>query len=58
MLPLGELTIIHKTWPFWATIMGFYFLNEKVFPIEVVGMVICFIAFVALTLAGGDEQSN
>ena len=38
--------------------MGFYFLSEKIFPIEIVGMVICFVAFVALTLTGEDESSN
>ena len=52
MLPFGVLTIIHKTQPFWGSIMGYFLLKESVLPIEIVGMVICFIAFIALTLSG------
>ena len=55
MLPFGVLTIIHKTQPFWGSIMGYFLLKESVLPIEIVGMVICFIAFIALTLSGEQE---
>ena len=56
MLPLGVLTIIHKTQPFWGSIMGYVFLKESVLPLEIVGMIICFLAFIALTLSGGEEE--
>ena len=51
LLPLGILTIIHKTSPFWSSIMGYFLLSEKVLPIEIVGMMVCFGAFIALTLS-------
>ena len=58
LLPLGVLTIIHKTSPFWSSIMGYFILREKVLPIEIVGIIICFGAFIALTLSDKDSEDD
>ena len=55
LLPLGLLTIIHKTTPFWTGIMGYFIMREAILPIEIFGMFICFAAFIAITLNDRNE---
>ena len=58
LLPLWLMNIIHKTSPFWQTIMGFCCMNETILPIEIVGMIICFGAFIAITVSSIEQTTD
>ena len=36
--------------------MGHYVIHEKILPIEIVGMLICFGSFIALTLSDNSDE--
>ena len=47
-----------KTTPFWSAILAFFILNEAILKIEIGGMVICFGAFLYITLTGGEAGTD
>ena len=57
LLPLSVFTIMGKTAPFWTAILGYCFLSERILPIEIFGMIICFGAFLYITLANNDASN-
>ena len=57
-LPLSIFTIISKTTPFWTAILGFFIMAEAILPIEIGGMMICFGAFLYITLVGGKASTD
>ena len=50
LIPIGMAVIILNMAPFWTTLLGRVFNQEKIFLLELLGMVICFSCIVALTL--------
>ena len=58
LIPLGLLNIVHKTTPFWSTILGYCFMNETILPIEVIGMIVCFVTLIWMTYSDGKESSD
>ena len=50
LLPLSLLVILFQTNPFWITILSFVFNNEPIIPREIIGMVICFLGVVIISL--------
>ena len=49
LLPISVLTVIGKTSPFWIAILAYFFLGERILPIEIAGMFVCFGAFFYMT---------
>ena len=58
LLPLGLLTIIHKTQPFWMTIMGYCIMSEPIMRMDVVGCIICFAAFIVIVMTDKEEADE
>jgi drug/metabolite transporter (DMT)-like permease len=56
MLPVFVYTVLFQTSSFWISLMGFLINREKIIPLELVGMVVCFIcvAVISQTGAPGD----
>ena len=57
-LPLSIFTIISKTTPFWTAILAFFIMAEAILLLEIGGMVICFGAFLYITLTGGTDAAD
>ena len=55
MIPFSLLVILFQTSPFWTSIMGYYYNGEPLYAMEIVGMVLCFIAVLYITQ---DESSD
>ena len=50
--------ILFQTNTFWISILGYFINKEPMLPVEIVGMVICFMAVVAITLSSNDASSS
>ena len=50
MIPFSLMVILYQTSPFWTSIMGYFLNGEPLYTVEIVGMVLCFVAIVAITL--------
>ena len=55
MIPFTLLVILFQTSPFWTSIMGYKYNNEPLYKVEIIGMILCFIAVVAITLDEKEE---
>ena len=55
MIPFSLLVIIFQTAPFWTTILSYYINGEKIFKIEILGMVLCFVAVIFITMNEDDS---
>ena len=49
-LPLGLYQILYSTAPFWATLMAFILLGEKLSLIEVIAMLVSFVLIVVFAM--------
>ena len=58
MIPFTLLVILFQTSPFWTSIMGYKFNGEPLYTVEIVGMVLCFIAVVFITLDEKEEGED
>ena len=62
LIPLGLLTVISKTSPFWLAILSYFFVGEQVLKLEIFGMVICFGALVMISIhdpnAADDDKTG
>ena len=50
LIPLGLLSVISRTSPFWMAILSYFFVGEHVMKLEIFGMVVCFGALIMITL--------
>lgn len=59
-LPVSIAMILFFTGPFWATIMGFFFLGEKVALYEMAAMVVAFCGVVVISTSNkqSDEMAD
>ena len=55
LLPIGLLTVIHKTTPFWLALLGYCIMSEAIQPVEIVGMIVCFGALIGITVGNHDD---
>ena len=56
LIPVGLVSVISRTSPFWLAILGHFFIGELVTSLDIFGMVICFGVLVAITL--GDTNTD
>lgn len=47
-LPIGVFQILYNTAPFWASLLGFIFLNERLKFVEVVAMITSFLLIIII----------
>ena len=55
------LTIIYQTCTFWTSILAFCVFGERMIPLELIAMVICFVCMITITFLGSkqaDEDSD
>ena len=38
------MVILFQTTPFWTSILSFFVNKEPIFPVDLVGMILCFVA--------------
>ena len=50
MIPLSLAVIMFNLSPFWTALLGKWFNNEPIFPLEYFAMTICFACVVGVTL--------
>ena len=58
LIPLSLLVIIFQTSPFWISILGYFVNYEPIVGIEVIGMVVCFIGVVVITLSQNSHATE
>ena len=54
MISMSTSMVIVQTQAFWISIMGLIINKEKIFVFEIFGMLICFLAVVAITLCSQE----
>ena len=58
MAPLTLVTVFYQTSPFWITIIAYYMLGEPIFKLEILSMIICFSAVVAIAIQTKNESES
>lgn len=56
MIPFTLLVILFQTSPFWTSIMGYSINGEPLYMVEIIGMILCFVAVVAITLDDKEKD--
>lgn len=54
MIPFALLVVIFQTSPFWTSILSYYINKEPIYPIELAGMLVCFLAVLTITFNEDD----
>ena len=57
-VPLSLVMIIFNTSPFWIAIIAFCLLGEPIIGLEIIGIILCFGAVVAIALQTDEEPPN
>ena len=55
-LPIGIFQILYNTSPFWASLLGYVFLKERIRKIELFAMILSF--FLILIIALEDQKQK
>ena len=58
MIPFTLLVILFQTSPFWTSILAYKFNNEPLYKVEVIGMILCFVAVVFITIDENDSKEK
>jgi drug/metabolite transporter (DMT)-like permease len=58
MIPLAILTIIQKTSAFWASILGYFLVGDKLSRIEISGLFIGFFGIFLIMDSEFNETKN
>ena len=58
LVPLVVLNTVMNTAPFWASIIGWFFLNESISSFEIVAMVLSFGGVVLITMANNVKGNE
>ena len=56
LVPMTIHIILFQTNTFWISILAYFVNSEPILPIEIIGMLICFLAVVSITLSSGTEE--
>ena len=56
-MPLTFQMIIFQTGTFWISIIAFFAFNEKIIPVEIIAMLICFAGMVTVTVTGSRNAN-
>ena len=51
MIPFSLLVILFQTSPFWTSFLSYYVNGEPIYGIEIMGMILCFVAVIIITMA-------
>ena len=55
MIPVSLLVILFQTSPFWTSILSYYVNGEPIYRVEILGMILCFVAVIIITM-GEDKD--
>ena len=55
MIPFSLLVILFQTSPFWTSVLSYFINGEPIYRIEILGMVLCFIAVIIITMSEEDD---
>ena len=44
LIPFSLMVILFQTTPFWTSVLSFFVNKEPIFPVDLVGMILCFVA--------------
>ena len=55
MIPFSLLVILFQTSPFWTSILSYFINGEPIYRIEILGMILCFVAVIVITM-GEDKD--
>ena len=50
MIPLSLNMLLRQTAPFWVSLIAFLLHGEKIVPLEIIAMIICFLAIFVISL--------
>ena len=50
--------LIFTSASFWTSILAYCAFREPIFPVEIIGMVVCFAGMFAITLSGTTNAEN
>ena len=58
LIPVGLLSVISRTSPFWLAILSHFFIGELVTRLEIIGMIVCFSALVLITFSDTQTEDS
>lgn len=50
--------IIFQTGTFWISLIAYFAFNEKIIPVEIIAMLICFAGMVTVTVSGSKNANE
>lgn len=56
LIPFSLLVILFQTNPFWTSILSYMVNGEKIYAVEAIGMVICFIAVICIAINAAEDN--
>ena len=56
LIPFSLLVILFQTNPFWTSILSYLINGEKIYVVEAIGMVICFIAVIFIAINAAEDN--
>ena len=57
-MPVGFLSVISRTSPFCLAVLSHFFVGEKVTKLEILGMIVCFVALILITFSDSMENGE
>ena len=58
LIPLTFQLIIFQTQTFWASILAYCAFSEKMIPLEIIAMFVCFSATITITVTGTKNATT
>ena len=55
LIPFSLLVILFQTSPFWTSILSYYYNGEPIYRVEILGMILCFVAVIIITMGEDDD---
>lgn len=56
LIPFSLMVILFQTTPFWTSVLSFFVNKEPIFPVDLVGMILCFVA--VLIIATNNRKDH
>lgn len=58
LLPMGTAMILIQSNPFWMSILACLMLNERIRPIEIGGIIVCFVGVLLIAYSKSEEEEE
>ena len=56
LIPVGLLSVISRTSPFWLAILSYFVVGESITKLEMIGMLVCFGALLMITFSDPESE--